>query len=589
MPEWAEAKRENRLAIEPATVAALEVALEAEQDTEQGSSASTSESSSPSKNQPGGQTNGNLQLHMEELKDASIHHTALKLSEDIKAMKIYGSLYKMVQKLACSPEVDKDDMKHTLEAAIKANGLETEIRNVIYHLIRNSLKVEPKPTVPSSDPLYYLRRAGIQWERRVRKSLNSMCSESKAQLQGQMRSATDREEILTKWDELSNYQIDLTNYRPVYAPKDLLDVLLSLKGPVKQDETEYRKYFRFSQQQIASKLKLIKSFFSFLPKWEFSHISLPVKNLFELRVHFSELLRNDNNGGGATDWAVTCQKILKTRHAPLCQQALKKGITPPPLRGHLWAYVLGSQVEAHHTEHWDNLKQSVLTTESIVDKLVFKDVQLTATNDDRYFVFEDVLYQIMLCFSRDSEISQMIQTEFTNSAKVKQYEGPACGFVPFHGICMLAAPFCYLYDNPVALYFTFRAFYVRYCHRLTTINTHPQGIVSLCLLFEKLLQTHEPQLWSHFRELQIQPIRVVFKWLMRAFSGHLPPEQLLILWDLILGYDSLEILSLLALIILSFRRESLMQVVTLENIEAILSDLSSVKVLPLIQLTLSRD
>ncbi|EDS33299.1 TBC1 domain family member 19 [Culex quinquefasciatus] len=422
------------------------------------------------------------------------------------------------QKLACSPEVDKDDMKHTLEAAIKANGLETEIRNVIYHLIRNSLKPEPKASAPSSDPLNYLRRAGIQWERRVRKSLNSMCSESKAQLQGQMRIVTDREDILAKWDELSNYQIDLTNYRPVYAPKDLLDVLLSLKGPVKQDETEYRKFFRFSPQMVASQLKVIKSFFSFLPKWEFSHISLTVKNLFELRVHFSELLRNDNTGGGAHDWPVTCQKILKTRHAPLCQQALKKGITPPPLRGPLWAYVLGSQVEAHHTEHWENLKQSVLTTESIVDKLVFKDVQLTATNDDRYFVFEDVLYQIMLCFSRDDEISHMIQTEFTNSAKLKQYEGPACGFVPFHGICMLAAPFCYLYDNPVSLYFTFRAFYVRYCHRLTTINTHPQGIVSLCLLFEKLLQTHEPQLWSHFRELQIQPI-ASFQ-CDACFSGH---------------------------------------------------------------------
>uniref|UniRef100_A0A1Q3G5C7 Rab-GAP TBC domain-containing protein n=1 Tax=Culex tarsalis TaxID=7177 RepID=A0A1Q3G5C7_CULTA len=574
MHEWGEVKREQnhhnhhhhhhqqqlaKLANEQPTAAALEAALEAEQDeTETSSSSASSSGTSPTKIPT-------EQQYMEELKDASIHHTALKLSEDIKAMKIYGSLYKMVQKLACSPEVDKDDMKHTLEAAIKANGLETEIRNVIYHLIRNSLKPEPKASASSSDPLNYLRRAGIQWERRVRKSLNSMCSESKAQLQGQMRIVTDREDILAKWDELSNYQIDLTNYRPVYAPKDLLDVLLSLKGPVKQDETD------------------------FLPKWEFSHISLPVKNLFELRVHFSELLRNDNTGGGAYDWPVTCQKILKTRHAPLCQQALKKGITPPPLRGPLWAYVLGSQVEAHHTEHWENLKQSVLTTESIVDKLVFKDVQLTATNDDRYFVFEDVLYQIMLCFSRDDEISHMIQTEFTNSAKLKQYEGPACGFVPFHGICMLAAPFCYLYDNPVSLYFTFRAFYVRYCHRLTTINTHPQGIVSLCLLFEKLLQTHEPQLWSHFRELQIQPIRVVFKWLMRAFSGHLPPEQLLILWDLILGYDSLEILSLLALIILSFRRESLMQVVTLENIEAILSDLSSVKVLPLIQLTLSRD
>lgn len=28
-------------------------------------------------------------------------------------------------------------------------------------------------------------------------------------------------------------------------------------------------------------------------------------------------------------------------------------------------------------------------------------------------------------------------------------------------------------------------------------------------------------------------VRVVFKWLMRAFSGHLPPEELLILWDLV--------------------------------------------------------
>lgn len=145
----------------------------------------------------------------------------------------------------------------------------------------------------------------------------------------------------------------------------------------------------------------------------------------------------------------------------------------------------------------------MLSTDLIVDKLIFKDVQLTATNDDQYFVFEDVLYQVMLCFSRDLEINYLIHPD--HSTKPKPSDGPPCGNVPFHGICMFAAPFCYLYDNPVTLYFTFRAFYIRYCHRLTKINTHPQGIVSLCLLFEKLLQTHEPQLWSHFRELQIQP------------------------------------------------------------------------------------
>lgn len=34
--------------------------------------------------------------------------------------------------------------------------------------------------------------------------------------------------------------LDLANYRPVYAPKDILDVLLSLKGPTKAAEnTEF--------------------------------------------------------------------------------------------------------------------------------------------------------------------------------------------------------------------------------------------------------------------------------------------------------------------------------------------------------------
>lgn len=307
-----------------------------------------------------------------------------------------------------------------------------------------------------------------------------MSTELKAPLQGQLRNQTEKDDLQNKWDELSNFQVDLSNYRPVYAPKDLLEVLLSLKGPTNH---------KHEVDDV-------------VPKWEFSHIALPVKNLFDLRVVFAELLRNEMN---PSDWSATCEKILTTKHAPLCQQMLKKGLTPMPLRGKLWSIVLGSELEDHHNDMWQDLKNDVLSTDLIVDKLVFKDVQLTATNDDQYFVFEDIIYQVMLCFSRDMEIADMIKSDFISSAKLKQYDLPPCGLVPFHGICMFAAPFCYLYDSPVQLYFTFRAFYVRYCHRLTSVNTHNQGIVSLCLLFEKLLQTHEPGLWSHFRELQVQP------------------------------------------------------------------------------------
>lgn len=168
---------------------------------------------------------------MEELRDASIHHTALKVFDDIKSMQMYTNLYETVQRLASSPEVDRDNLKRSLELAIRATGLETEIRNIVFHQIRSSVNSELRHTIAVNDPLGYLSRAGGQWERRVRKSLNTMCVELKVTMQGQSRSHTDREEMLAKWDRLGSIQTDLTNYRPVYAPKDLMEVLLSLKGP----------------------------------------------------------------------------------------------------------------------------------------------------------------------------------------------------------------------------------------------------------------------------------------------------------------------------------------------------------------------
>uniref|UniRef100_A0A6P7GQS5 TBC1 domain family member 19-like n=1 Tax=Diabrotica virgifera virgifera TaxID=50390 RepID=A0A6P7GQS5_DIAVI len=153
----------------------------------------------------------------------------------------------------------------------------------------------------------------------------------------------------------------------------------------------------------------------------------------------------------------------------------------------------------------------------------------------------------------------------------------------------VAAPFCYIYDDPVHLYFSFRAFYLRYWHRLHRVCGNSQGVVALCLLFEKLLQCFDPLLWNHFRKYHVPPLRLVIKWIMRAFSGHLPPEQLLTLWDLVLAYDSLEIISLLAVVILIFRRDNLLKVTTLQNIEAVLADLSSIAVIPLLQMALMKD
>ena len=66
--------------------------------------------------------------------------------------------------------------------------------------------------------------------------------------------------------------------------------------------------------------------------------------------------------------------------------------------------VLGSQLTEKESAYYNELKESVITTDIMLDKLIIKDVQLTAANDDQYFVFEDLLYQILLCFSRDTEV-----------------------------------------------------------------------------------------------------------------------------------------------------------------------------------------
>ena len=90
---------------------------------------------------------------------------------------------------------------------------------------------------------------------------------------------------------------------------------------------------------------------------------------------------------------------------------------------------------------------------------------------------------------------------------------------------------------------------------------------------------------------------------MRGFSGHFPPSQLLYLWDLVLAYDSMEVslrlqdvfkdsfyqlFPLLAASIISFRKENLLRITNLGGVESVLADLSSLPIVPLLQLALAR-
>lgn len=288
-------------------------------------------------------------------------------------------------------------------------------------------------------------------------------------------------------------------------------------------------------------------------------------------------------------------KVLAANHGPLSQEFAKKGC-PMSQRASIWSQILSIELDEVDQLYYEQLKVSVQHHDLLVDSLLYKDVKLTATNDDQYFVFEDFLYQVLLPFSRDTMVLKHFAQNSATPPKsyirgklgVEEFAViyPPNGVIPFHGFAMYVAPLCYLYNEPIKLYYVFREMYMRYFFRLHSISSHPQGIVALSLLFETLLQTHEPELFFHLKSVGCQPLKIAFKWLVRAFSGYLSSDQVLLLWDRILAYNSLEMLSVLAVAIFSFRKTNLLKVQSYNAAEAVLADLTTLQVIPLIQLSL---
>ncbi|XP_023348029.1 TBC1 domain family member 19 [Eurytemora carolleeae] len=206
---------------------------------------------------------------------------------------------------------------------------------------------------------------------------------------------------------------------------------------------------------------------------------------------------------------------------------LKRGC-PNSLRGCVWAQVLGCEIIEKDIVTYNELREAVISTDIMLDKLIIKDIELNAANDDQYFIFDDMIYKTMLCFSRDTQVAEMFSCGSANPPKgvlrgrgglsENQVLYPPSGVIPFHGMSMFCAPFSYVYTDPVQLYFAFRAMYLRFWFRLHQISSHPQSILGLCALFENILQRHEPELWSHFLSIDVQPTRVVFRYLYLHFA-----------------------------------------------------------------------
>ncbi|MPC13574.1 TBC1 domain family member 19 [Portunus trituberculatus] len=115
----------------------------------------------------------------------------------------------------------------------QGTSLDTRLRNALYHLMHVQPTLLANPDTPRhvlKEPLTYIRKAQSAWERRLVKCVNSMTAELGVPL-SRRRTKQEKEEFSDRWASLSTEETDLTMIRPVYAPKDFLEVLASLRNP----------------------------------------------------------------------------------------------------------------------------------------------------------------------------------------------------------------------------------------------------------------------------------------------------------------------------------------------------------------------
>uniref|UniRef100_A0A4W6CT71 TBC1 domain family, member 19 n=1 Tax=Lates calcarifer TaxID=8187 RepID=A0A4W6CT71_LATCA len=507
---------------------------------------------------------------MEQSTELSL--TIAQIVQRLKGSHLHSQIERQAKECLHQPDIKLESLKEDVRSFLKTSGWERKLQNAVYRELQLPPSHPAAPPEHLKEPLAYMRKAQASWEKRVLKSLNSMSTELGVPL-ARMRPAVEQKELTNKWNEMGTDEPDLSRFRPVYAPKDFLEVLISLRNPNHD-----------SSEDISAR-----------SHWGLIQVPLNVRDIPQLRQAYSELNLTTGQLGiddhahvhpdlFENDYVQIGKKVVADQDSAAAQQYSRQGC-PTGLRAELWALILNSTNQPPDVMHYEQLKAGVIQHDLLVDNLIYKDVKLTASNDDYYFVFEDFLYQVLLCFSRDTAVLEHFK--YNSATPPKSYiQGKVgeeeCAVVYPPNV----APLCFLYNEPSKLYSVFREMYIRYFFRLHSISSSPSGIVSLCLQFERLLQTHLPQLFYHLRQIGAQPLRIAFKWMVRAFSGYLSTDQLLLLWDRILGYDSLEVVAVLAAAVFAFRAENLMEVTSLASAEAVLADLSTLKVMPLIQIFL---
>ncbi len=203
---------------------------------------------------------------------------------------------------------------------------------------------------------------------------------------------------------------------------------------------------------------------------------------------------------------------------------------------------------------------------------ILVELVLRGMNLHEYFIYEKMTREVTAYYIKNYKK--------LNNSPFESY----FGFYPFPGIeCfIIAASSISINFDDCKIFFKilhnqiFKPLYNFDCE-------NKENLFALCHFFEKQFLEDMNELYTHLRLLSVFPIDYAAQWFTKLFIGHITFQEVLLLIDRILGFESLVILPLLALGIFKKFYNKLMDCSSQEEIEEILylPGLKSLKIMNL--------
>lgn len=474
-----------------------------------------------------------------------------------------------------------DDIRQALEDG----GWAKELRLKIHELARTASVKK----ITNKEPLQSVHRARKQWEASINDELQAIASERRQPL------VRRRKKVVVKAAETTGDDLVEMDPERVASPTKIAPSA-SLR-------------FLFDSEDLLDAMANLESPYLLKEGWGLIKLQLRTASLAELRVTFAELAPEKRQWGAddvagdprdrikfADAWHELGDKCLESGHVPIARKYARRGV-PPSLRPGIYRCLLGlphvqdaQATSVKEEKYYAELRTHVDRVELVTDELYQMDVQHVA-DDDTYFIFDEVLGNCVLAFSRDAWLPKncVVRTHAPLVCEdiCENWQAGSCvppsGVQPFRGFVSYAAPLTFVYGREPALYFALRAMYAQHWCRLNVIRTAENTLLPLCKLFEGLVVETHPRLFFYLVQLNIDPLQIALPWIQFGFVGLLDVEQVLLLWDRLLGFEDLSLLSVLAAAIFVYRSEKLLGAANLDEVKDIFADGAALQIVPLLQ------